>query len=464
VGYIPGPRGGAEKKDYAMKEDAGQIRRQIAELVREYYTAEFASKEFIGGRSSVPVAGRFFDENEMQLLVDSALDFWLTSGRFADEFEKEFAAFTGIRYQITVNSGSSANLLAVSALMSRSLGSRRLQPGDEVITVAAGFPTTVGPIIQNGLVPVFVDINLPSYNADPDLVEKAISEKTRAIILAHTLGNPCNLGRIRETADKYGLWLIEDCCDALGSQYRDRKVGQFGDIATFSFYPAHHITMGEGGCVATNNDTLRTVLRSLRDWGRDCWCDTGTDNTCGKRFDGRYGELPAGYDHKYVYSHFGYNLKITDMQAAVGLAQLKKLPMFIEVRKKNWQALRNGISGLADFFVLPEPEPDSDPSWFGFLLTVRDGAGFTREQLVRHLESKRIQTRMLFAGNMVKQPCFDEMRKAGAGFRVAGDLAVTDNVMNNTFWIGVYPGLTEEMVSYMIDSIKEFAETSDAKK
>jgi CDP-4-dehydro-6-deoxyglucose reductase, E1 len=447
-----------------MKDNPNRICRQIAELVAIYYEAAFAPEDFVRGKSSVPVAGRVFDEKELQLLVDSALDFWLTSGRFAAGFEKEFSAFTGIRYQIPVNSGSSANLLAVSALRSRSLGSRCLQPGDEVITVAAGFPTTVGPIIQNGLVPVFVDISLPSYNADTAQIEMAVTEKTRAIVLAHTLGNPFNIDKIREITDKYGLWLIEDCCDALGSMYRERKVGQFGDIATFSFYPAHHITMGEGGCVATDNDTLKTVLRSLRDWGRDCWCDPGSDNTCGRRFDGRFGDLPAGYDHKYVYSHFGYNLKITDMQAAVGLAQIKKLPLFIERRKRNWQTLREGLSGLSDFFILPEPEPDSDPSWFGFLLTVGEGAGFTREQLVRHLESKRIQTRMLFAGNMVKQPCFDEMRKAGAGFRVAGDLAVTDNVMNNTFWIGVYPGLTEEMVSYMIDSIKEFAETSDAKK
>jgi CDP-4-dehydro-6-deoxyglucose reductase, E1 len=439
-----------------MKDKPENIRMQISDLVREYYSSAFGPKEFISGKSAVPVAGRVFDESELQLLVESALDFWLTSGRFAEEFEKEFAAFTGIRYQVPVNSGSSANLLAVSALRSRSLGSRRLQPGDEVITVAAGFPTTVGPIIQNGLVPVFVDINLPSYNADPDLVEKAISGNTRAIMLAHTLGNPCNLDRIKKAADKYGLWLIEDCCDALGSIYHGRKVGQLGDIATFSFYPAHHITMGEGGCVATGNDTLKTILRSLRDWGRDCWCDTGADNTCGKRFDGRFGELPPGYDHKYIYSHFGYNLKITDMQAAVGVAQLKKLPMFIERRKNNWQALRDGLADLSDYFILPEPEPDSEPSWFGFLLTVREGAGFTREQIVRSLESNGVQTRMLFAGNMVKQPCFDEMREAGNGFRAADDLEVTDQVMNNTFWIGVYPGLTDEMISYMIEKIKVF--------
>jgi CDP-4-dehydro-6-deoxyglucose reductase, E1 len=442
-----------------MKDKPEHIRRQIAELVREYYAEAFASKEFIRGKSSISVAGRVFDEKELQLLIESSLDFWLTSGRFAAEFEKDFAAFTGIRHQIPVNSGSSANLLAVSALMSRSLGSRRLQPGDEVITVAAGFPTTVGPIIQNGLVPVFVDIDLPSYNADPDLVEKAVSEKTRAVFLAHTLGNPFNLERIKETVDKYGLWLIEDCCDALGSQYLDRKAGQFGDMATFSFYPAHHITMGEGGCVATERDELKTILRSLRDWGRDCWCDPGSDNTCGKRFDGRFGELPPGYDHKYVYSHFGYNLKITDMQAAVGLAQLKKLSMFIERRKKNWRMLRDGLAGLSEYFILPEPEPGSDPSWFGFLLTVREGSGFTREQIVRSLEMQGIQTRMLFSGNMVKQPCFDEMRKAGDGFRVVGDLAVTDNVMNNTFWIGVYPGLTEDMISYMIDMIRDFTES-----
>jgi CDP-4-dehydro-6-deoxyglucose reductase, E1 len=439
-----------------MKGDLEDIRRQIAELVEKYYNAAFTPRDFIGGKSAIPVAGRVFDEQELQLLTDSALDFWLTSGRFAAEFEKEFAVFTGIRHQIPVNSGSSANLLAVSALMSGVLGSRRLQKGDEVITVAAGFPTTVGPIIQNGLVPVFVDIDLPSYNANPDLVKNAVTEKTRAVILAHTLGNPVNLDRIKETADKYCLWLIEDCCDALGSQYRGRKVGRFGDIATFSFYPAHHITMGEGGCVATDNDTLKTVLRSLRDWGRDCWCDPGADNSCGKRFDGRFGELPSGYDHKYVYSHFGYNLKITDMQAAIGVAQLKKLPMFIESRKKNWKALRDGLAGLSEYFILPEPEPDSDPSWFGFLLTVREGAGFSREQLVRDLESQGVRTRMLFAGNMLKQPCFDEMRKSEKGFRVAGELAVTEQVMNNTFWIGVYPGLTDEMISYVLDTIIKF--------
>jgi CDP-6-deoxy-D-xylo-4-hexulose-3-dehydrase len=446
-----------------MGEDSEQIRRRIAELTGRYYETAFASERFIPGESAVPVAGRFFDETELQTLVESALDFWLTSGRFAEEFEREFSAFTGLRYAILVNSGSSANLLAVSALMSKSLGRRRLSPGDEVITVSAGFPTTVGPIIQNGLTPVFVDIALPSYNADPDLVERAVTDKTRAVILAHTLGNPFNLDRIRATADRHGLWLIEDCCDALGSEYRGRKVGAFGDIATFSFYPAHHITMGEGGCVSTNDAVLKTVLKSLRDWGRDCWCDPGHDNTCGKRFDGLYGELPAGYDHKYVYSHFGYNLKITDMQAAVGVAQLKKLPLFIERRKKNWMALRDGLSGLSEFFILPEPEEGSDPSWFGFLLTLRHDAGFTRERLVRYLESKKIQTRMLFAGNMLKQPCFDELRRAGSGFRVAGELSVTDKVMNDTFWIGVYPGLTEEMVSYMIDSIKTFVEGAAAR-
>ena len=439
-----------------MENKSQQIRIQLSELIRRYHESEFAVRKFIPGETSVPIAGRVFDETDICYLVDSALDFWLTSGRFALDFEKEFSAFTGIRHQIPVNSGSSANLLAVSALMSRSLNSLRLSPGDEVITVAAGFPTTVGPIIQNGLVPVFVDITLPSYNADTEQIEMAVTEKTRAIMLAHTLGNPFNLGRVREIADRHGLWLIEDCCDALGSLYRNKKVGQFGDIATFSFYPAHHITMGEGGCVATENDELKTIVRSLRDWGRDCWCDPGSDDTCGRRFDGRFGELPPNYDHKYVYSHFGYNLKITDMQAAVGLAQMKKLPMFIERRKKNWNALHDGLTGLSGFFILPEPEPGSDPSWFGFLLTVREGAGFTRDQIVRHLESKGIQTRMLFAGNMLKQPCFDEMRKTGKGFRVIGDLSVTEMVMNNTFWIGVYPGLNEEMILYMINMIKEF--------
>lgn len=439
-----------------------ELRKNILKLVDDFYHAGADEKPFQPG-SPIPVAGRVYDQEELELLVSSSLDFWLTAGEYASRFEKEFSAYSGIKHSLLVNSGSSANLLAISALTSPKLGEKRLRAGDEVITVAAGFPTTISPILHNNLVPVFVDVSLPSYNADVMQIEQAVTAKTKAIMLAHTLGNPFKLKQVKALAEKHGLWLIEDCCDALGSQYGDRKVGQIGDIATFSFYPAHHITMGEGGCVSTNSELLKMIVQSMRDWGRDCWCDPGKDNTCAKRFDKQFGALPKGYDHKYVYSHFGFNLKVTEMQAAIGLAQLKKLPGFIARRKENWRLLRSGLSDLAEHLVLPEPETDADPSWFGFLLTVKEQAGFSREQLVRHLETKGIQTRMLFAGNMIKQPCFDELRKSGQGYRVLGDLSVTDTIMNSTFWIGVYPGLTRDMIAYMIEQIQSFVKKAGAK-
>ena len=422
---------------------------------------------FNSGRSPVHVSGRVYGPDEMENLVDSALDFWLTTGRFNDAFEKRFAQFLGVKHVFTINSGSSANLLAVAALTSSKLGEKRLKPGDEVITVAAAFPTTVAPILQYGLIPVFVDVDIPTYNIRPDLIEPAVSAKTRAVMLAHTLGNPFDVNEVLRVARKYDLWVIEDSCDALGSRYyldssivnrQSSIVGTFGHLSTFSFYPAHHITMGEGGAVATDDNDLKRILESFRDWGRDCWCATGKDNTCGKRFSQEFGELPYGYDHKYVYSHFGYNLKITDMQAAIGCAQLDKLPAFIETRKRNWRLLRDGLSDLEDRFILPEASPNSDPSWFGFPLTVRENAGFSRDEIVTLLESKGIQTRMLFSGNLIRHPCFDDMRKTKTGFRVAGELKNTDVITNRTFWIGVYPGITEEMIGYAVEQIRGFAE------
>ncbi len=427
------------------------LRREIAERVEAYYESAFRPRAFAPGETPVPVSGKVFDARELQHLVDSALDFWLTSGRFANGFEKKFTAFIGVKHALLVNSGSSANLLAVSALTSPRLGKRRLKPGDEVITVAAGFPTTVNPIIQNHLVPVFVDVSLPTYNIDVDAMEAALSEKTRAVVLAHTLGNPFDVARITRFCEKNGLWLIEDCCDAVGSRYAGRMTGTFGDIATFSFYPAHHITMGEGGCLATDDAQLKVILQSYRDWGRDCWCEPGVDNTCSKRFKGRFGELPYGYDHKYVYSHIGYNLKVTDMQAAVGLAQLEKLPEFINSRKRNYSILREGLRSLDSLLIFPEPTPHSEPSWFGFPITVKPEAPFTRNNLVAFLEDRRIATRLLFAGNMTKQPAYE-----GARYRVSGSLEQTDRVMNSTFWIGVYPGLSEEMLDYMTTEIRSY--------
>ena len=428
------------------------LRDEILRLVEQYCAETHAARPFVEGESRVPVAGRVFDAAEMRLLVDSALDFWLTAGRFADRFEREFARWMGIRECVLVNSGSSANLLAVSALTSPKLGERRLKAGDEVITVAAGFPTTVNPLFQNGLVPVFIDVTIPTYNADASQLEAALSPRTRAIILAHTLGNPFDLDTVTAFAKKHGLWLIEDCCDAVGSTYRGRKVGSFGDLATTSFYPAHHITMGEGGSVLTDVPLLRTLVESFRDWGRDCWCAPGKDNTCGKRFDWQLGGLPHGYDHKYTYSHIGYNLKLTDMQAAVGVAQLTKLDRFIEARRRNACALRAGLRQMEEFFVLPEPTPGSDPSWFGFPIGVRAEAPFTRNQAVAHLESHKIATRQLFGGNLTRQPAYQ-----GLPFRVVGDLPNSDFVMDRVFWIGVYPGITEQMVEYTLDTLRGLA-------
>ncbi|MEI6639730.1 MAG: lipopolysaccharide biosynthesis protein RfbH [Chlorobium sp.] len=441
--------------------EADLLKQEILNKTRQYYNLVHKpaqQKPFVASESRIPYAGRVFDENELTNLVDSSLEFWLTTGRYAAQFEHEFAGFIGVPYCSLTNSGSSANLLAFMALTSPKLGERRIKPGDEVITVAAGFPTTVAPIIQYGAVPVFVDVTLPTYNIDCSQLHQALSAKTKAVMVAHTLGNPFDIALVKAFCDTHNLWLIEDNCDALGSRYlhkgKWRYTGTNGHIATSSFYPPHHMTMGEGGAVYTSDPLLKRLVESFRDWGRDCWCPSGKDNTCSNRFGQQFGELPCGYDHKYVYSHFGYNLKVTDMQAAIGCAQLQKLPGFIEARKKNWKLLRDGLATLEEYFILPEATENSDPSWFGFLLTVKEGAGFTRDQIVHKLESKGIQTRMLFAGNLIKHPCFDEMRREGNGYRVVGDLATTDQIMNNTFWIGVYPGMTEEMIAYMVDSIK----------
>ena len=432
-------------------EDLEALRAEIVAKVGEYHDLAFAPRAFVPGESPVPVSGRVFDAADLGLLTEATLDFWLTTGRFAEQFESSLARWVGTRHALLCNSGSSANLLAVSALTSPALGDRRLVPGDEVITVAAGFPTTVNPLIQNQLTPVFVDITLDSYDADPVRVAEAVGPRTRAIVLAHTLGNPFDLDAIGAIARAHDLWLIEDNCDALGSQYRGQHTGTFGDLATLSFYPAHHITMGEGGAVLTNRPKLKTVVESFRDWGRDCWCAPGKADTCGKRFGWQLGDLPCGYDHKYIYSHVGYNLKATDMQAAVGVSQLAKLPRFIEVRKRNWRRLRDGLAGTAEFLILPEPTPNSDPSWFGFAMTVRPEAPFTRSALVQFLESRRIGTRLLFGGNLLRQPAYRQI-----AHRVVGDLAHTDIVANGTFWIGVYPGLTDTMVDYMIESVEAF--------
>jgi CDP-6-deoxy-D-xylo-4-hexulose-3-dehydrase len=428
-----------------------ELRQEILRLVAAYADEAFAPKAFVPGQTSVPVAGRVFDAADVGSLVDSALDFWLTTGRFAQQFEREFARFLGIRHAILCNSGSSANLLAISALTSPKLADRRLQPGDEVITVAAGFPTTINPIIQNGLVPVFLDIELSTYGIQVEQLAEAISPRTRAVMMAHTLGNPFNLDAVLDVVKRHNLWLIEDNCDALGSRYRGKLTGTFGDMSTVSFYPAHHMTMGEGGCVATEHPKLKVLIESFRDWGRDCWCDPGKDNTCGKRFDWQLGDLPYGYDHKYIYSHIGYNLKATDMQAAVGVSQLKKLPKFIEARKRNWQMLYDGLKPLEEFFLLPQPTPHSDPSWFGFPLTIRKGAPFNRNDLIRFLSQRKIDTRLLFSGNLTLQPAYRHIPH-----RVAGALTNTDCVTYRSFWIGVYPGLTEEMLEYVVQSFQDF--------
>ena len=450
--------------------------------VRNYYNfAHKQNRHFIPGKSRINYAARVYDEKEMINLVDSALDFWLTTGRYTERFEKDFADFLGVKYSFLVNSGSSANLLAFMSLTSPLLENRQIKRGDEVITVAAGFPTTVAPIIQYGAVPVFVDVDLETVNVDVTLLEHALSNKTKAIMLAHTLGNPFDIDAVKIFCQKHNLWLIEDNCDALGSTYTPSRLSAFsfepsaynpstqnsppntrftrtvGDIATSSFYPPHHITMGEGGAVYTCNKLLRKILLSMRDWGRDCWCSSGRDNTCGRRFKGRHGTLPFGYDHKYVYSHFGYNFRATDMQAAIGCAQLEKLPEFIQKRKNNFQSLYKGLMDLKDIFILPTATPNSDPSWFGFLLTLKDGVPFKRNDITKHLENHNIQTRNLFAGNLTRHPCFSTL-KEGKDYRIAGELKNTNKIMNDSFWIGVYPGMTEEMIGYIVAQIRRFVE------
>ncbi|MEW6668836.1 MAG: lipopolysaccharide biosynthesis protein RfbH [Thermodesulfobacteriota bacterium] len=479
------------------------LRKMTAMMVRSHYRAIHVQDDFVAGRSRIPYGGRVYDDGEMVNLVNASLDFWLTSGPYAERFERAFAEFLGTGYCSLTNSGSSANLLAFMAITSPRLGERRLRRGDEVITVAAAFPTTVAPVVQFGAVPVFVDIQLPFYNVDCGCLEQALSERTRAVMLAHTLGNPFDVDRVLAFCRKHDLWLIEDCCDALGSTYASTLppahhssivprpssivprpssivhrpsslvprrsslvhrpssivhrpsslVGTFGHLSTFSFYPAHHITMGEGGAVCTRDAELRRIVDSLRDWGRDCCCPPGKDNTCGKRFSRQMGQLPFGYDHKYVYSHMGYNLKVTDMQAAVGLAQLQKAAGFIEARKRNWRLLLEGLADLEEFLTLPEPLPGSDPSWFGFLLTVREQVGFSRDEIVAHLESRGIQTRMLFSGNLLRHPCFDELRAERGAYRTVGPLTVTDRAMRDSFWVGVYPGLDTQRISFLIEEI-----------
>ena len=434
-----------------MNENAERLRNQILELVAEYYTEAFAAKTFVPGETTVPVAGRVFDAADVQHLVDASLDFWLTTGRFADEFEHNFARAVGVRHAVLVNSGSSANLLALSALTSPKLGERRLRPGDEVVTVAAGFATTVSPILQNNLVPVFIDIELGTYNLDVAQLEAAIGPQTRAIMVAHALGNPFNLDAVMAVAQRHNLWVIEDNCDALGATYRDKATGTYGDLATVSFYPAHHMTMGEGGCVLTDHPRLKTLVESFRDWGRDCWCKPGKDNTCGKRFNWQLGDLPSGYDHKYIYSHVGYNMKATDMQAAIGVAQLKKLPGFIAARRRNWQRLYERLKPLEEFFILPQATEHSEPSWFGFALTIRETAPFTRHELIDFLQQRKIDTRLLFSGNLTRQPAYRDTH-----YRVVGPLANTDKVTQDALWVGVYPGLTDAMLDYVGESFEAF--------
>jgi CDP-6-deoxy-D-xylo-4-hexulose-3-dehydrase len=425
-----------------------ELRARILDLVAAYSDEAFAPQPFIPGQTPVPVAGRVFGAAEIQALVDSSLDFWLTTGRFAEQFEADFARYCGVACASLVNSGSSANLLALSCLTSPKLGTRRLKPGDEVITAAAGFPTTVNPIIQNGLVPVFIDIDIPSCNVDTGRLDEALSERTRAVMIAHTMGNPFDLGRVMDFVRRHDLWLIEDCCDALGSEYSGRRVGSFGHLAAFSFYPAHHITMGEGGCVVTDHPELKSLAESFRDWGRDCWCHPGKDNTCGRRFEWQLGDLPYGYDHKYIFSHVGYNLKATDMQAAVGVAQLKRLPEFIAKRKQNFQVLLHGLEDMQEFFILPRATAGSDPSWFGFPIMLRQGAPFSRNDVVRHLEASKIATRLLFGGNLVRQPAYKDTR-----YRIAGTLDNTEFALERLFWVGVYPGITDAMLEYILDSL-----------
>lgn len=435
-----------------------EARAQIKEMVAQYYYDFKQKNKMFKEGDRISYASRVFDEKEMQALTDAMLDFWLTTGRFADQFEKKFAEWIGVKYAYLVNSGSSANLIAFMVLTSPELGERQIKPGDEVITVACGFPTTVTPIINYGAVPVFVDVTVPQYNIDVTKLEGALSEKTKAVMIAHTLGNPFDLEAVKLFCNTHNLWLVEDNCDALGTKYtienETRFTGTWGDIGTSSFYPPHHMTMGEGGCVYTNNPLLHRLILSFRDWGRDCICPSGRDNFCGHRFEGQYGELPAGYDHKYVYSHFGYNLKVTDMQAAIGCEQLKKFPGFIESRRHNWDRLREALKYVEDRLILPEPAPNSEPSWFGFLISVKPERGLERNKITKYIENKNIQTRLLFSGNLIKHPCFNQIRGTGA-YRVAGDLLITDYIMSNTFWVGVYPGMTDVMIDYMAKAIIE---------
>jgi CDP-6-deoxy-D-xylo-4-hexulose-3-dehydrase len=430
---------------------ADQLRQQILALTAEYHAEAFPNQAFVAGESRVPVSGKVIDAADIEAVVESALDGWFTTGRFAKEFERKLARFVGVRSVSLVNSGSSANLVALSCLTSPKLGERRLRPGDEVIAVAAGFPTTINPILQNNLVPVFVDVTLPTLQIDVSLLASALSDKTRAIMVAHTLGNPFDLEPLMKFAREHKLWVVEDCCDALGSEYQGQMVGTFGDLATLSFYPAHHITMGEGGAVLTNSPQLQVLADSFRDWGRDCWCDPGKDNTCGKRFAWQLGTLPCGYDHKYTYSHIGYNLKPTDMQAALGVSQLDKLPQFVAARRSNFAYLSAKLRGAEGALMLPEATPGSNPSWFGYPIGVREDAGFTRDQLIEELESKKIATRLLFGGNLLRQPAYEE-----ATYRVIGALPNTDYIMRNVFWVGIYPGLTEPMLDYVAETIHSF--------
>jgi len=434
-----------------MSDKLSQLRRQILDLTAQYFAKTSRSEEFIPGVTPVPASGKVIDGADVSAVVDSALDAWFTTGRFAEVFERNLARFVGVRCASLVNSGSSANLVALSALTSSELGDRRLMPGDEVITVAAGFPTTVNPIFQNRLVPVFVDVTIPTYEIDASQLEAARSEKTKAVFLAHTLGNTFDLDAVCAFTRRHNLWLIEDCCDALGSCYSGRNVGTFGDIATVSFYPAHHITTGEGGAVLTDKPNLQTLIESFRDWGRDCWCEPGKDNTCGKRFEWQLGSLPCGYDHKYTYSHIGYNLKATDMQAALGASQLTKLPNFIARRKENFDHLKKSLADFEEYLILPEATPHSDPSWFGFAVGVRESAPFRREDLIRSLEANKIGTRLLFGGNLVRQPAYLD-----TDYRVIGHLRNSDYVMNNVFWVGIYPGLTSHMLDFVAENIIEF--------
>ena len=443
--------GASQLQALAEQSDEAQLRSLILDLVGEYARRHHAPQAFVPGKSPVPVSGKVYGAEDMQSLVDSSLDFWLTTGRFNDAFEERLAARIGVQHALTTNSGSSANLLALSSLCSHYLRGDALKPGDEVITVATGFPTTVNPALQYGLVPVFVDVDIPTYNIKPDAIEAAVSDRTRAIMIAHTLGNPFDLGEVMRVAEKYDLWVVEDCCDALGATYAGRNVGTFGDIGTLSFYPAHHITMGEGGAVFTEKPRLKRVIESMRDWGRDCWCAPGMDNTCDKRFCRKLGDLPMGYDHKYTYSHCGYNLKITDMQAAVGLAQLDRLDGFIAARQRNFDLLTQLLKPLEEVFILPEATPNSEPSWFGYPITLRDGAPFTRDDLIRHLDANRIGTRLLFGGNLIRQPY---MR--GRNYRVVGSLENADLVTERTFWIGLYPGLNEFHLEYVAETIDGF--------